>query len=274
MIRAMTCCALALLLACSSSPTSTESPKDDARVDAPATEDDASPAQPPPRFTVSRDGDGCPAVVAEGFPAISSDGATVVVPLANHRAHGSSPGGIGLQWMAVADQTARVDPVLVDREELDPERDCPAALADAEGRARALNEQLARRSWRALERLPPDAPAAAEADAEDAEDEDAEDADEDVEEDAEEHAGDAATVQLHSLFGDRRAGVVVRLMVESAFESMDCTPCFRASLERWDAARLAAIKPGACPRDPDVDEDPCETPGARESEGASPFTLP
>ncbi len=250
MLRVVTAGVLTLLLACAPPPASTQAPEDDARAD--ASTDDAPPADAAPRFTVSPDADGCPAVVAEGFPAISSDGATVVVPLANHRAHGSSPGGIGLRWIEVNDDAAaRVDPVLVDREELDPERDCTAALADAEGRARALNEQLARRSWRSMERLPPGPRA---------------------EEPPEER--EHGTLQLHSLFGDRGTGVVVQLMVESAFESMDCTPCFRARLERWEAARLSAIEPDACPRDPDEAKDPCETRGARESEGASPFSLP
>jgi hypothetical protein len=142
-----------------------------------------------------------------------------------------------------------MDPLVEAHDDFEPARDCPREGEAIERRARQINEALTSTEWRPMERLPPGELAVRRT-----------------------SSTDYASVKLHSLYGDRGSRTLLVLMVESAYESMECTPCFRAFLEPWEQARLASSEPGAC-AESEASPDPCATPGSKQSEGYSPFAL-
>ena len=192
-------------------------------------------ADAPPRFVVGPGPFDCVGIVGEGFPAISADGATVVVPAANHMAHGAASGRLGLRWLDVASGKATktdaiAEPILLD--DFDAARDCPTLREQIAERVDAINASLAGSQWHTLERLPThlvDPPQA----------------EEDV------------PTSIDSVWGDRATGTILVVEEESATESMDCTPCFRTRLEQRSPEALQALPPHPCPDAPTEPPDTC-----------------
>jgi hypothetical protein len=124
------------------------------------TEPEPAPRRVPtrPRFVADAPGpDACWGVQAEGFPAISDDGTTLVVPRTNHLQLQLSPGTMGLEWRDVASgHVTRSDPVVIFDESYDEvdERACGRVARGIRRRAHAVNANLAAVSWRVMERLP------------------------------------------------------------------------------------------------------------------------
>lgn len=203
-----------------------------------------------PRFVVGPGPAGCVEVVGEGFPAIRHDGATIVVPFANHLAHGAASGSLVLQWWdARTGERSRSDPIVpvILFDEFDPSRDCPALRDEIAARVETLNAALAAESWRPLERLPAGL-AAAPPEPED------------------------PYVTIDSVWGDRETGVVLVIDEHSAVESMDCTPCFPARLESGRADALQQLPAHPCPDAPRESPQTCAQ-GPEDDEGFPRFAM-
>ncbi|MEX1369352.1 MAG: hypothetical protein AB1Z98_39860 [Nannocystaceae bacterium] len=136
-------------------------PAQDLEISTPAPEPEPGPASTTPtsdqpRLSLLPQAEGCPWLRAEGFPAISADGTTVVVPYAEHLQLSYDPGSMELQWHDVALGTVqRTDPVVTGELNQDDDGQCnPAELRRLERRVDQLERELATQRWRAMEVLP------------------------------------------------------------------------------------------------------------------------
>ena len=111
-----------------------------------------------PRFVADTGPDACWGVRAEGFPAISDDGTTLVVPQSHHLQVQLYPGDMGLEWRDVASgHVTRTEPVAIFDDSFfdqDGELLCGRLARSVRRRAHAANESLAAVEWRVMERLP------------------------------------------------------------------------------------------------------------------------
>ncbi|MCX4245335.1 hypothetical protein [Paraliomyxa miuraensis] len=108
-----------------------------------------------PRFEPDRGEDPCWSVESRGFPAISVDGRTVVVPQADHLQLSTFPGSLDLKWHDVATgEVTRTDPITAFDDGLTWEAECPRVSREIRKHARTANRALAEQSWRAMEPLP------------------------------------------------------------------------------------------------------------------------
>jgi hypothetical protein len=111
-----------------------------------------------PRFIPDTGPDACWGVRAEGFPAISDDGTTLVVPQSHHLQVQLYPGDMGLEWRDVASgHVTRTEPVAIFDDgffDQDGELLCGRLARSVRRRAHAANASLAAVEWRVMERLP------------------------------------------------------------------------------------------------------------------------
>jgi hypothetical protein len=228
-----------------------------------------------PRFVADAPGpDACWGVAGEGFPAISHDGATIVVPKANYLQLSYTPGTMELEWHDVASgHITRSQPVVVADESFDEtnERACARVARGIRRRAHAANMALAAAGrWRAMERLPV---AFFQSWA--------------AEESRGEYLADTLpgdrVVQLvarhdelvlripgvkvlerHSLsagepfavYGDRATGTVLLVTTECVGDSCTCDPSFTSHVLHWSPESFAAIEHDPCVAfDEDAPED-------------------
>lgn len=223
-----------------------------------------------PRFVADAPGpDACWGVEAVGFPAISEDGTSVVVPRDAHLQMSPVPGTMDLEWHDLASGEVDVQPIVIreDFDELD-ERACVRVARGIRGRARAANEALADVRWRMMEKLPVALldPSTAEAPR--------------AEYLATVPPGDRV-VQLvtrygeavlripgvavlercslvgggepFAVYGDRTTGTVVLVTIACAGDSCTCDPGFTAHVLHWSDETFEAIEARPCtPTDEDT----------------------
>lgn len=224
-----------------------------------------------PYFDLSVDEEGCTVVSAEGFPAISPDGRTVVVPAAEHFQLSDLPGTLGLQRHDVELGTITWQEVVAAGDGLrDDDMSCePSAARALRRRVRALNRELASQPWRTMEPLPVEYydPYTF-----------------DIELYKEGTPPSERMVQLiiqhgeilariagvrvlereplashmqgsvHEAYGDRETGSVVVVSMTCAGDSCTCDPAFSAQVLRWAPETFDAIERRPC----EDDESTCE----------------
>ena len=236
--------------------------------EAPETEPEIEPsarASSRPRFVAAAPGpDACWGVAAEGFPAISDDGATVVVPRSQHLQLSYVPGTMDLEWHDVA--TGRVDerqPIVEGDRAFDENdsRACSRAARGIRRRAHAANAALDAVPWRAMERLPVAVLDPYATDETRAEHLAAVPPQDRVVQLVVRH-GEAvlripgvqvlerhpvdARGEAFAAYGDRVTGTVVLVTAACAGDSCTCDPSFTAHVLRWSPETFATIDARPC----------------------------
>jgi hypothetical protein len=113
-----------------------------------------------PRIVVEKGRDACGGVDAKGFPAISDDGKTVVLPRDDQLQSQGTAGTTRLEWHDVASGSIRqsqpiaLDPVFHDSGEDSGLVDCKRTARNSRQNASAANEALDAVSWHTMEKLP------------------------------------------------------------------------------------------------------------------------
>jgi hypothetical protein len=223
-----------------------------------------------PRFVAAAPGpDACWGVEAVGFPAISEDGTTVVVPRDTHLQMSPVPGTMDLEWHDLASGAVGLQPIVI-HEEFDETDDssCNHVSRGIRRRARAANEALADVRWRVMEELPVALLEPSIADEPRAEYLAKVAPAERVVQLVTRH-GEAvlripgvAVLERHSLlgggepfavYGDRTTGTVVLVTIRCAGDSCTCDPSFTAQVLHWSDETFAAIEARPCtPGDEDA----------------------
>jgi hypothetical protein len=240
------------------------------RSEPPAASEPVSRRNPPsgPRFAADAAGpDACWGVVAEGFPAISDDGTTVVAPNANHLQLSYTPGTMGVQWHDVASgRITRSEPIVTADETADETFDeedaraCSRVARRIRRRAHAANMALANEHWRTMEPLPvafvdPSAPETARTGYL----VDVPPGDRTVQLVAlhDEHVVRIPGVDVlerhplptgepFAVFGDRATGTVVLVTSACVGDSCTCDPSFTSYVLHWRPETFAAIEQRPC----------------------------
>ena len=216
-----------------------------------------------PRFVADTSEESCTSIHAEGFPAISADGSTVVVPRADHLQLSMISGSLELQWHdARTGELVQSDGVIDGLANEDGT--CPAMERADRKNLREANRALAGQRWRSMESLPvafthPDVGGKEYRD----------------EYFADVPAGDRvpqlgirhgqiflripgvqvlertpASPQLHSYpiaaFGDRATGTAVIVSMDCVGESCTCDPSYTAQVVRWQPETLEVIAQHPC----------------------------
>ncbi len=237
-----------------------------------------------PRFVADPPGpDACWGAEAEGFPAISDDGTTLVVPKTHHLQVQLYPGTMGLEWRDVASgHVTRTEPVVIIDESYDEidERACARVARGIRRRAHAVNANLAAVRWRVMERLPValgDYGASDEVRAEYL-----------AQVPAAERVvqlvvrnGEVAlripgvkVLERHPLpagdvvavYGDRATGTVVLVGRECLGDSCSCDPGFTSHVVHWSPESFDAIAQRPCVAVPEGSEDETEHEGSTSCE--------
>lgn len=221
-----------------------------------------TPTTDQPRFSLRPQADDCPWLHAEGFPALSADG-TTVVPRAEHLQLSYDPGSMALQWHDVALGTVqRTDPVVTDELSQGDDGQCdPAELRRLERRVGQRNRELATQRWRTMEVLPVEY-----FDPNTYEIEYYKDtvpmADRGVQVLVQHgellvRIAGAKVLERHPLspdvlgmpyevYGDRETGTVVVVTMDCTGESCTCDPGFTAQVVHWQPETFEAIDRRAC----------------------------
>jgi hypothetical protein len=114
------------------------------------------PSPSHPRFVAEKGRNSCWGVEAKGFPAISDDGKTIVVPRADQLQAQGTPGTLSLEWHDVASGSIRESQPIAQDQDFD-DSDGRACIRIARGirrNASAANEALDAVSWQTMEKLP------------------------------------------------------------------------------------------------------------------------
>lgn len=222
----------------------------------------------PPRFIPDRGPDACWGVKAQGFPAISTDGRTVVVPEAQHLQLSDTPGDLALRWLDTAAGTVtRTDPVITDSDWGGDEECDPAGRRSLRRSARATNRALAEGSWRTMEPLPIDLfyPDTYMIEVYLEEFSPRERAPQLIVQHGEaivrvpgvevlERHPIESTGEPYAVYGDRHTGTVVLVTMACNGESCTCDPRFSAQVLHWQPSTFEAIERRPCDRDGTGDE--------------------
>lgn len=217
----------------------------------------------PPRFIPDRGPEACWGVTARGFPAISTDGHTVVVPEAEHLQLSYTPGELALRWLDTAEGTVtRTDP-LIASSDWGGEEECElSGRRSLRRRSRATNRALAEGSWRTMERLPIELfyPHTYMIEAYLEEFAPHERAPQLVVQHGEaivripgvevlERHPIEPTGEPYAAFGDRQTGTVVLVTMTCSGDSCTCDPRFSSQVLHWQPSTFDAIEQRPCDRD-------------------------
>ncbi|MEM7159407.1 MAG: hypothetical protein AAF799_41600 [Myxococcota bacterium] len=224
-----------------------------------------------PRFIEDTSEQSCASVWAAGFPAISADGQTVVVPRADHLELSMISGALELQWHDVGSGAiTEVDPVV---DGMNNENGSCSTMERGDHRQiQRVNRALAKHRWRTMEPLPvaffnPDTG---------------------HQEYRDEYFGDvpgsarvpqlgirhgeiflripgvrvlerhAASAELNwhpfAVFGDRSTGTAVIVSMDCAGESCTCDPSYTAQVVQWQPETFDVIEQRPC-LDPDTHDE-------------------
>jgi len=234
----------------------------------PVTEPEPEPAprrtSTRPRFVTDAPGpDACWGARAEGFPAISDDGTTLVVPQTNHLQLQLFPGSMGLEWRDVASgHVTRTEPIVILDErynEID-EGACGRVARSIRRRAHATNASLDAVSWRVMEQLPVALPYTWMEDEARAEYLAEVPPRERVVQLVARHGEVALRIpgvkvlERHALeiddvaavYGDRATGTVVIVSRQCVGDSCTCDPSFTSHVLRWSPESFDAIAQRPC----------------------------
>lgn len=245
-------------------------------VSEPATEPASRRGSSRPRIVADTPGpDACWGAEATGFPAISDDGTTLVVPQANHLQLSYIPGRLALEWHDLTSGlVTESQPIVIHDETFDEtdERACARVARGIRRRAHATNVALSAVRWRAMERLPV-AILDTYASDESREQYLVEVPPRDRVVQVVRHLGEIVVripgvevLERHSLlggdpfevYGDRISGTVVLVTVQCAGDSCTCDPIFTSHVLRWNPETFEAIEARPCVAGED---------GAAQSEG-------